>query len=106
MHARIDSCLGYADWRGGLGRGRRAKAGWVGVSRWIGGRATWAAVDDVAGRQLMYDDVASGCVNFTIYYYLRAGKDYPWRSFQRVVTKTRDCQCPIVPHGWAFRNTK
>ena len=25
--------------------------------------------------------------------------------FRVVVTKTRDYQCPIVPHGWAFRNT-
>ena len=32
-------------------------------------------------------------------YYLRAGKDCQWRSFYRVVTKTRDYQCPIVPHG-------
>ena len=43
-----------------------------------------------------------------LYYgiYLRTVENSQWRSFQRVVTKTRDYQCPIVPHGWAFRNTK
>ena len=39
-------------------------------------------------------------------YYLRPVEDCQWASFYRVVTKTRDYQCPIVPHGWAFRNTK